>query len=459
MNYNILKPVLILLLVCSCTRQSTVRISGTYQETGKEKETVTLVYLYDIVEGEFRILDSIPLNGTQFSYSFEATRPQIYALGTDYPSCKLYVKPGDDLSIKMNGNYEIVSGNDKVHDHFRKWNELISETYKKAGFSQDDLNAKIKNVETSVFQLEQLIAAVPDNETYKAYFSKMASAELDGLYLKLWSDPRMMFPEFSKLPKQYKELYQPDKYQDLALSDCYFGSSLAKDYLRFALNYKHNFYAKRNYTDYDSIYIKELKRLGDNEIASKLALEELLNRRLYGEVFYEKEKLYAPLLITDKQKDEVQQYIKEQIEPYTAGVTAPSFTFIDDKGTEISLRDLKGKPVYIDVWATWCAPCKAEIPHLEKVYEAYKEDVQFVSVSVDKNKGAWENFITGSPHSWVQLYGGGEWHKKNKAFFDFYQIAGIPRFILIDKEGKLIMYDAYRPSNDKLIEKLNSIKG
>ena len=60
----------------------------------------------------------------------------------------------------------------------------------------------------------------------------------------------------------------------------------------------------------------------------------------------------------------------------------------------MSLSDLKGKYVYIDVWATWCGPCNAEIPHLKKLEEEFEgRNIYFVSISCDDSRNAWERFV------------------------------------------------------------------
>ena len=63
---------------------------------------------------------------------------------------------------------------------------------------------------------------------------------------------------------------------------------------------------------------------------------------------------------------------------------APNFNLPNQNGETISLSDLKGKYVYIDVWATWCGPCIAEIPSLKKVEKLYhNKNIEFVSISID----------------------------------------------------------------------------
>jgi thiol-disulfide isomerase/thioredoxin len=62
---------------------------------------------------------------------------------------------------------------------------------------------------------------------------------------------------------------------------------------------------------------------------------------------------------------------------------APEWTLQDLEGRNVSLQDLRGKPVVLDFWATWCTPCEFQIPILNEVYERYRDRVEFVGVAVD----------------------------------------------------------------------------
>ena len=128
------------------------------------------------------------------------------------------------------------------------------------------------------------------------------------------------------------------------------------------------------------------------------------------------------------------------------GEPAIDFTYPDKNGNEFSLSSFKGNLVYVDVWATWCRPCKAEIPALKELEHYYhNKDITFLSVSVDTDKEAWENMLTEKELGGVQLWADG-WSKITKD----YAINGIPRFMLFDADGNVISLDAPRPSSDEI---------
>ena len=140
----------------------------------------------------------------------------------------------------------------------------------------------------------------------------------------------------------------------------------------------------------------------------------------------------------------------------TKGKPSPKFVgYENHAGGKMSLDDLKGKFVYVDVWATWCGPCIQQIPFLKEVEEKYHEkNIEFVSISIDKttDHGKWINMVNDKALGGVQLFADNDW---NSAFVQEYQIQGIPKFILIDTEGNIIDANAPRPSSDKLIDLFN----
>jgi thiol-disulfide isomerase/thioredoxin len=136
---------------------------------------------------------------------------------------------------------------------------------------------------------------------------------------------------------------------------------------------------------------------------------------------------------------------------------SPSFNYESISGEKVKLESLRGKYVYIDVWATWCGPCRGEIPFLKRIEEKYHDKkIAFVSISVDEDKDheKWKKFVTEKALGGIQLFADKNW---NSDFITAFGINSIPRFILIDPKGIVINADAPRPSDPKLQEKLESI--
>lgn len=135
-----------------------------------------------------------------------------------------------------------------------------------------------------------------------------------------------------------------------------------------------------------------------------------------------------------------------------AGRKSPGFRAADVEGKEYTLSDFRGKYVYIDMWATWCGPCKREMPYLKALEEEFKDaEIVFLGLSVDKDKAAWEKMVRDGSLTGVQLYLG-----LGSSFQDAYRVESIPRFILLDKDGTIINNDMSRPSAQETAETLRN---
>jgi thiol-disulfide isomerase/thioredoxin len=126
------------------------------------------------------------------------------------------------------------------------------------------------------------------------------------------------------------------------------------------------------------------------------------------------------------------------------GSPAPIFIATDSIGNKVSLSNYSGKFVYIDIWATWCGPCKKEIPYLEELQKKFVDkDIVFMSVSLDSDSSAWAQMLKDKKMQGVQLLAINDWKSdiaKN------YIVKSIPRFVFIDPEGMIIDQNAGRPS-------------
>lgn len=133
------------------------------------------------------------------------------------------------------------------------------------------------------------------------------------------------------------------------------------------------------------------------------------------------------------------------------GNPAPDYTGLTPDSISRSLADYKGKVVYVDVWATWCGPCRAEFPNSKVLKNEYKdeENLVFMYVSIDSDKPAWKKYLTNDPEfTGEHLFVDGAW---NSEICKAYNIMAIPRYLLIDKDGKIADSNAPRPSSGEVI--------
>ncbi|MCG3166726.1 MAG: Thiol-disulfide oxidoreductase ResA [Bacteroidia bacterium] len=136
------------------------------------------------------------------------------------------------------------------------------------------------------------------------------------------------------------------------------------------------------------------------------------------------------------------------------GSEAPEIVVNDPDGKQITLSSLRGKVVLIDFWASWCGPCRKENPNVVKMYQKYKDKgFEIFGVSLDREKEAWLQAIAADKLTWKH---GSELAFWNSTFVKTYNIDGIPKAVLVDKNGIIIAKDLRGPQlEQKLAEVLN----
>ncbi len=164
-------------------------------------------------------------------------------------------------------------------------------------------------------------------------------------------------------------------------------------------------------------------------------------------------KLVVDSIKTKKYRDILHLLLAEKMK-FGEGDTAIDFTVNNTDGTTTNLSSLKGKVIYIDIWATWCGPCMAEMPHLEELKEKYKSqnDLAIISLSVDDNDPIWlKNLEKRKPE-------GIQW-RIDRPKLSAYEVESIPRYILIDKDFKIANFTAPKASDIELTKILNNLLG
>ena len=137
------------------------------------------------------------------------------------------------------------------------------------------------------------------------------------------------------------------------------------------------------------------------------------------------------------------------------GRKSPDFEAVDINGKVWTLADFKGKYLYIDMWATWCGPCKRELPYLKALAEKFADaELTILGISIDESKDKWEEMVREGGMPGIQVHVG-----PRSKFQKAYKINSIPRFILIGKDSKIINNDMLRPSSEDIASYLEGLEG
>ncbi len=386
-----------------------------------------------------------------------------YRLRNGRESTQIYLKPGYNLSLTLNT---------------KEFDESIK--YEGKGAKENNYLAKKALLEESFGKLN-----------YYGYYAKLSEKEFLKLTDSLYNVQKILLEKNTNLDKdfyyieykylEFKKLYKYSSYESMKrfitgnkkfkvskdYPNAFKNVDLSNEKLLISPNYLFYIQSYLRKKSSDKIkgknksknadYILEYIKLVKNEVKSDLIKEELLYKVGKWELNYTKKldsvfNQIKPILTNKKYLSEVTKKYNK-LKKIEKGATSPIFKLNDINGKSISLNELKGKLVYIDIWATWCLPCIKEIPYLKKMEEYFRgKDIQFVSICKSDTEERWRKMVKHKNLGGIQLFAPNE----EIEFFKNYSVQGIPRFILIDKNGKIIDANAKRPSNPKLKKEIEN---
>lgn len=123
--------------------------------------------------------------------------------------------------------------------------------------------------------------------------------------------------------------------------------------------------------------------------------------------------------------------------PIAAGEPAAPFKLTDLAGRTVSLGSLHGKVIFLNIWATWCAPCREEMPSMEKLYEGLRGNDGFVMLAVSQDTGGRQlvaDYVKKHGYKFDVLL------DPQNAVADAYRISGVPETFIIDRQGRIVAH-------------------
>ena len=128
----------------------------------------------------------------------------------------------------------------------------------------------------------------------------------------------------------------------------------------------------------------------------------------------------------------------------SAAAPAPTFTLASRAGQDVSLAQYKGQVVMLNFWASWCGPCRQEMPLLESIYRKYnKMGFTMIGVNVEPDSNAANDWLKATPVSFPILY------DRDSKVSKLYDVSGMPSTVIIDRTGKLrVLHRGYKPGDE-----------
>lgn len=440
-----------LIIIISCNqneKEKSVIISGKINNTNVKKIQITnetdTVGIEVNNNGNFN--ETVFINGGYYDLTVE---DNVY---------EIYLKPSFQIEIVV-GNTIDFSGIGSAENNYLRDKKILDEKLKGLGdykynaqlqekpflnLMDSLLNIRLKLLEESENNICDEFDFIEKNKLIYEYKNNKALYEVSRRIITENKD-------FHVSPDYYSNLFKGINVNDSKLVNL-------AGYTKFVDSY---------------IWQSTKKRIGDNEsIDFYFTYMTVLNEKVKNAKIKEKlsynigiyklnmtdrlDDVYSFIvnnLSTEEDKNKIEKKYRT-LKKVEKGAQSPEFEFIDIDGNTVSLKDLRGKIVYIDIWSTGCAPCMAEIPYLKK-FEEYciANNIYLVSINVGDTEEHWKKTVKEKQLGGIQLHASDARDK----FFKDYLVRGIPRYILLDEDGKIISSNANRPSDDKLKEQLDEI--
>ncbi|MEM9524979.1 MAG: TlpA disulfide reductase family protein [Bacteroidota bacterium] len=371
-----------------------------------------------------------------------------YTFRLGWQTLTTYLKPGASVSIKAEAEEFGAKGTfaneeqQEVAAYFQGKEVLLQEflEMRKLGKMEVDsfLNALKIGQEKLLTHLDK--ASIP---------AAMTAAEREGIGYKI-KIKEILYPNYSgkdkaDLPEALQNpLVSVNMHDEETYQSNLDYSALIDLSFRLAMNADTS-------SDYIGAFMRRIEARPDGPIRNALLFNNLRYMIGPNEDLEEQMAFFKKYSSNDKDLAIMEEQYSA-FQKLMPGNPSPSFDYENYVGGNTKLEDLRGKYVYVDVWATWCGPCIREIPSLKEKEEQYHNaNVEFVSLSIDdpEDEEKWRGMIKDRDLGGTQLIADNAWESQ---FPKDYQINGIPRFILIDPKGHIVSADAPRPSSEDFDE-------
>lgn len=472
--------------------------------TKKKSTLIFLLFYFGIVKSQNSIKvsfinsepDSVEFLYYQNSYKQSISKLKVVSRKTDYEFKIMYdnhqvaqfIYPTDTVYVYLDGkdqNFSITKNylsstlsfeHDMknqlfVNDFYTKFPSLAFENY----LLQKIYNSTIDQFEISLFDLKRQQTELLEkrkneidsnlynfikNTIENAYWCNLLSYPIEkanaSKELNVSKIPDLMFEGFPMEQLKNKNLLVHPEFTRLLKYYITYKSSESNNFKKFtdfsvSVNRKLNL-SKQILKDEAYAYCYGLFLIDLYNYLPKPEIKQLLNN-------------FKEIPFSERYFNYVNNYIKsnpiKEITPNkssekTATNTDAPITFNGLDGKKHTLDEFKGKVVYIDFWASWCGPCRMMFPYSKKLYESLdeKKKIVFLFISIDADEESWRKAIEQNQLEGIQFHSPGNWQSEAVKYF---KINSIPRYMIINKKGEFVDFNAKRPSEMELLDKLREL--
>ena len=417
----------------ACTRVNTVQLSGRI-ENG---DSIVSIWVEDSIY-------TFPLDENNF-FSGKVVLEQSGYATLLYNSLNLYLSPGENLEIYVNAlNF---SSSLYFRGSLGGINSYLKEQEVAVFFDKDYYTL---DEEEFVRKMNDLIQEKTDLLEAKNFSSSFTVLERERIRYSV-ANRASFYPIYRRM-QHPEQGYQPgETFNQFMCSFSLNNESLygTKDFRSFLLNYVYlqGSRGKSTETDYSDGMVDYILSVITNPTIKNFLLTEIVYRHIWENNGVEGADYLLSVFhreCTDKNKIAYMDELIRYWERITPGNMAPGFEVRDRNGRPVTLEDFRGSYLYITVWATWCVPCKVELPCLDRLQKEYSgKNIRFLTVAIDDSVhlDVWKTFLMQNPHAGFHTFA-----ESSNAFNKDYMIISIPRFILIDPDGRIVSSNAPRPS-------------
>lgn len=435
-----------LFIACSCSNDTHIIFSGNVKNSVEEVITVSN---YNSTMKEDFPIDS----AGNFRAKVNVSKDGYYFFKIGRPYSTIRFKKGKNVNVDIDADNFFksrqYSGDLSIENNFNVEKSALRSEF--VGDPKDyfvvpltEFLPKIKVTREAIFELIDKSSLSPEDKKLEKRISEYDYLQTYNNYQKFYSYHKKRDAD---LPEDY---YQPIIDINIDDDEMFRHSGAYRNLI--VANYRHS--TKKAMDEDSTLAVIEFVRNKISNVESVDAREKfasmLMRKMKQGNDNIDDDyHQILPLFTSERMKSKLTGKYKSALET-VSGKESVEFNYENFSGGETTLKDLSGKLVYIDVWATWCGPCLKEMPPLKKLVDDYKgKNIEFVSISIDHKKDydKWRKMVPEKNVGGIQLY---DAEGLSSSFMKAFNVGLIPRFLMLDSEGKIITAHAPRPSSGEV---------